>query len=65
MKKWIFFAILALAGIASARWFIVAIPGGEGVQLQSYTTLTVTSSTLSADQQDPNGLILTVRLRIQ
>ena len=65
MKKWIFFAILALAGIASARWFIVGIPGGGGVQLQNSTTLEITQTTLTADQQDANSLVLTVRLRVQ
>ncbi len=64
-KIWMFFVILAVAFTASARWFIVAIPGGAGVQLQSSSTLNIAAATLAADPQDPNSIVVTIRLRMQ
>ena len=65
VKIWAMFIVLAIAFVASARWFIVGVPGGAGVQLQNSTTLSITSAALFADQQDPNGVVLTVKLRLQ
>ncbi len=57
--------VLAIALATSARWLIVGAPGGGGVQLQNSTTLSITSAALTPDPQDPNRLVITVRLQMR